>query len=1561
MTWHLLQIAPSPRRPTPEEVIATFLLLLPFLCSIVYRVYAKIRRRDGRSVGLQILTEACSDHEPKYEYRIVAVHGLGANPEHTWTCKTSSKSNGGKNQECVHLLKDLLMKDRRFADARILHFAYNSDWLVDACFESARDIGLRLVESLVEHRDKHAALSINEDDTEKISEDTHGIIFLGTPHLGSPIAGYGATIAYLTGFLGSDTGLLLSLRSNGELLRKLSEAFQHKLYKKKEDLGRETRIVSICEQKPTYFLNWLYAGKIVPSESATFGTNFMQVFKVDKDHSGLNKCCSPEDPLYRELTTQLQKMQPNVPPKINKLQQAVIDRLTPVVASDAEYHPSFDEDGGGRGQCLPQTRVQLLEDICNWLDDFDSPQKHLYWLQGKAGTGKSTIARTVVSKMAERKRIVASFFFKRGEEDRARLKRFFTTLSAQLVRKLPSLATIVHDALESEPSLPEQDPRVQFKKLVQEPLQKQNLVPHTAIVVVVDALDECDSKEDLTNLVQQLLQPIHRAEGDKASSKQLLVKYLLTSRLDHHTQSDFNKVSEKISDKTELERATSDTTKQDIERYLKTHLENIDGFLDPLPNLGPWSNPADVEILKKLTDRASPLFEFAAAACRFISQTTIPGGPKDLVQDILDSSNYGDLDGVYLPILRRRFGNLKVQWLEKAKTQFQNVIGSVLSLADSVTVPCLARLLGQDEPAVRKELLLFQSVLVVPEKQESLSPISLFHESFRDFLIGPEANEDFKVDTQKIHERLATRCLVLLRGALKENICNLKSPGTDRSQVAEETIQTSIPQEVQYACRFWIYHLAKCGLHPSDESEWHVFLKCHFLHWLEALVLLGRYSEIALLIRELEAIIHPTDGTQLRAFLDDAYRFVLYFGQIINTAPLQIYSSALTFSPEDSVIRKNFNACRPRWIARTPMVEAQWSPCLQTLEGHRGHVTGVAFSSEGLLASGDICGTVKMWDPKLGTCLQTLSIEKITPAGTTVMFSKTGKLACLTGNTLALWDASQGDCLEKFDSLRDGLDLGSRKCPWTLTDDEKLVFAAKGLGGVIKWDPGHGCETIFTAASGESESFMVPSSDGQWVAMQSGREIKICHMDSNDSHSFNTLPPPFDLVVGAVFSRDNRYFAFFSIAGDIKVCDVASATSSQLPQYDDPHYSIRAATFSPDGRLIAAGYRMGTITIWDWKRRTRLAALKGHSDSIKSLAFSPDGVWLASASADGTVKVWDISMQSREGEREGLGSLVSLSVTMDGQRFATAAFDAPACLWSDYGKECTVLPQTLEAIAGIQISRKGNIAAAFTRHDIEIWDLNTCSSLSKYTCPDNVFGQTRDLRSVALSADGGRLVAGWRVDDRRVAGWGGYKDGGISVWETRTGRLLKESPRRTSGWSFPVSISPDGTIVASGDGIEIWVEDLNGDKLIQLALAGVDVEARQLAFSRDGRRLAALCFTPRGFRTFTWDLKTGACLRIVEIHVPHFVLDLSFFKLDFPVTADLVEEELSEKHLIKYHISWDGVWIMRHNEKLLWLPPEYRPENAAASGSSIVVASQRGRSYVIGLSDDGLSETVPGG
>lgn len=66
-------------------------------------------------------------------------------------------------------------------------------------------------------------------------------------------------------------------------------------------------------------------------------------------------------------------------------------------------------------------------------------RKHISWFQGKAGTGKSTIARTVARGLIARDRLAASFFRRNGS-DRGTAGLFFTTIAAQLVRRLPAVA-----------------------------------------------------------------------------------------------------------------------------------------------------------------------------------------------------------------------------------------------------------------------------------------------------------------------------------------------------------------------------------------------------------------------------------------------------------------------------------------------------------------------------------------------------------------------------------------------------------------------------------------------------------------------------------------------------------------------------------------------------------------------------------------------------------------------------------------------------------------------------------------------------------------------------------------------------------------------------------------------------------------------------------------------------------------------------------------------------------------------------------------------------------------
>jgi hypothetical protein len=140
---------------------ATVITLL--ISALLYPVIVKIcrRGRTNRPDGLYIISEP---DNKDVTFEIVAVHGLGAHPEYTWTSQAPSRLSDSEDVTRVHLLKDLLKDD--FPDARILAFAHNSDWLINAPVNTAQQIGDRLLDELVEHRKKHLVRTTKaEDDT----------------------------------------------------------------------------------------------------------------------------------------------------------------------------------------------------------------------------------------------------------------------------------------------------------------------------------------------------------------------------------------------------------------------------------------------------------------------------------------------------------------------------------------------------------------------------------------------------------------------------------------------------------------------------------------------------------------------------------------------------------------------------------------------------------------------------------------------------------------------------------------------------------------------------------------------------------------------------------------------------------------------------------------------------------------------------------------------------------------------------------------------------------------------------------------------------------------------------------------------------------------------------------------------------------------------------------------------------------------------------------------------------------------------------------------------------
>ena len=118
--------------------------------------------------------------------------------------------------------------------------------------------------------------------------------------------------------------------------------------------------------------------------------------------------------------------------------------------------------------CLANTRVEIQQQIMEWAKRRDG--KHIFWLSGMAGTGKSTIARTAAQTLADQGRLGASFFFKRGEGDRGSASRLFTTIATELMTRIPDIKPYIGKVINMEPAIAEKKLKDQFLNLIYEPI-----------------------------------------------------------------------------------------------------------------------------------------------------------------------------------------------------------------------------------------------------------------------------------------------------------------------------------------------------------------------------------------------------------------------------------------------------------------------------------------------------------------------------------------------------------------------------------------------------------------------------------------------------------------------------------------------------------------------------------------------------------------------------------------------------------------------------------------------------------------------------------------------------------------------------------------------------------------------------------------------------------------------------------------------------------------------------------------------------------------------------------
>lgn len=366
--------------------------------------------------------------------------------------------------------------------------------------------------------------------------------------------------------------------------------------------------------------------------------------------------------------------------------------------------------------------------------------------------------------------------------------------------------------------------------------------PALVLLVVIDALDECEPDND----IRLILQLLSRTRDLKSISLRVFV----TSRPELHIRLGFKQLPNGTFEDLILHEVAKQTIQHDIRVYFEHELGRVRE--ERSLSLG-WPRRDQVEAL---VEQAVPLFIFAATACRYISERR--DNPKKRLEIILEyrKAKISKLDATYLPILSQLFDEEDEEDRERWACEFQDIVGSIVVLETPLSTASLARLLDISKDDVSCRLDSLHSVLSIPDRDDM--PVRLLHLSFREFLVDTSKKEKspFWVDERVRHERLASHCLQLMSGpnGLRQNMCDLQ-PGTLRSEVDEGKVTTHLPPELQYACRYWVYHLKQSQRLLSDEATVDTFLQKHFLHWLEAMSLIGDTNKCVSLLETLPTLV----------------------------------------------------------------------------------------------------------------------------------------------------------------------------------------------------------------------------------------------------------------------------------------------------------------------------------------------------------------------------------------------------------------------------------------------------------------------------------------------------------------------------------------------------------------------------------------------------------------------------------------------------------------------------------------------------------------------------------
>ncbi|KAF7362706.1 WD-REPEATS-REGION domain-containing protein [Mycena venus] len=996
-------------------------------------------------------------------------------------------------------------------------------------------------------------------------------------------------------------------------------------------------------------------------------------------------------------------------------------------------------------RCMDGTRVDILKDIVTRLSAVPNSAERVVMLSGLAGSGKSTIAKTVAAILAEKHGILAaSFFFSRDYTERKEITHLPTTLAMHLADYDVAFRTGLIDLLETDQTgILDAEPHLQFQRMIVEILEK--LPPSSKPwAICLDALDECGKDRGQTFL---------RWLSDSIARIPDYIRFFLTGRPDIPSYLELDTLVS-VTHRIVLDNIDIRIVTSDIYRYVEQSLNGAN-----------WTTRHHWKIqnhhIQEVTNRASGLFVFAATAVRYVIGGLPQVPPQESLEYLLGGEILTDLHGLYLRIVDEAIpapapGDRRSQ---AVYDRAMKILSTILQLFEPLDSPSLAALLGLDAEVLHGILLPLSAVIHVSHTPGVA--IKIIHLSFREFMTSHVCH------TNQIYS--------VAFSPDGKYIVSGSYDGTVRIWDAESGVPLGKPLEG--------HHDGVTSVSYSPDGK-------HIVS--------GSYDcTVCVWDAETGAALHGlleghTDVVLSVVFSPDGKLIVSGSGD--NT--MHVWD-AETGAARYKLFERHISQVQFTSSSVTKQHMEKWPATITILAGHTHQVYSVAFSPDGKhIVSGAYDRTIQIWDAESGVPLGE-PLEGHTDGVTSVSYSPNGKhiVSGSYDHTVRIWDAKTGAAL--CGPLEGHTDI---VLSVAFSPDGKLIISGSGDHTARVWDAETGA-TWGGPFEGHTKAVISVafSPDGKHVISGSND----CTLQIWDADSGAPLGQPLtghtNGVYSVAFSPDGKHIASGSYDHTVRIWHAESgvAVGEPLEGHTD---EVTSVTFSPDGKHIVSGSYDHTVRMWDAATGAALSGpLEGHTDVVNSVAFSPDGKYIVSGSDDYTLRVWDAKTwgaQTRGAQHGPLKGhttgMHSIAFSPDGRHIVSGSKDHTMQMWD--AESGAPLGKPLEGHTGIvysvAFSLDGqHIVSGSHDHTIRIWDAKTGAALG-----GPLKGHTEMVNSVAFSPDGRYIVSG-------------SNDHTVRVWDVKTRAAQGVPLEEHTASVHSVAFSPDGKHIISGSSdrtIRVW-------------------------------------------------------------------------------------------------------------------------------------------------------------